>query len=173
MNSILESIEFASDSYWGDKERFQFRASITQFPTPVEVINGNDRAIKSELNLTLNGYIIPKTINVHQAAPSPKSYNVTKFIWEERIVEGGLTSRTLPKTIEIPKTPFCVKSIFKKFISGTENIIYISEHNISNISSIEVYDSSDNKVGVQIVKEGTTVSILTNTPLNNHLLIIS
>ena len=86
MNSIIEAIEFSSDSYWGDKERFQFRASITQFPTPIEIINGNDRAIKSELNLTLNGYIIPKTINVYKSSPSFKSYNITKITWGERII---------------------------------------------------------------------------------------
>jgi hypothetical protein len=86
MNSILESIEFASDSYWGDKERFQFRASITQFPTPVEIINGNDRAIKSELNLILNGYIIPKSININQSSPIGKSYSITKTIFKERIL---------------------------------------------------------------------------------------
>jgi len=83
MNSIIEAIEFASDSYWGDKERFNFRASITQFPTPTEVVNGNDRAVKSDLTLNINGYIIPKSINVQKAAPSPKSYNVTKFVFKE------------------------------------------------------------------------------------------
>lgn len=83
MNSIIEAIEFASDSYWGDKERFNFRASITQFPTPTEVVNGNDRAVKSDLTLTINGYIVPKSINVQKAAPSPKSYNVTKFVFKE------------------------------------------------------------------------------------------
>ena len=83
MNNIIEAIEFASDSYWGDKERFQFRASITSYPTPTEVENGNDRAVKSELTLVVNGYIIPKTINVQKAAPSPKSYNVTKLLFKE------------------------------------------------------------------------------------------
>jgi hypothetical protein len=83
MNSIIEAIEFASDSYWGDKERFQFRASITQFPTPIQVENGNDRGIKSELTLVVNGYIIPKSVNVQKAAPSPKSYNVTKLLFKE------------------------------------------------------------------------------------------
>jgi hypothetical protein len=86
MNSIIEAIEFASDSYWGDKERFQFRAMITQFPTPVEVANGNDRGVKSDLTLTLNGYIIPKSVNVQKAAPSPKGYNITNITFEETII---------------------------------------------------------------------------------------
>ena len=85
MNPLIEALEFASDSYWGDPEKFLFRASITSFPTPVSLENGMDRASKSELTLTLQGYIIPKTINVAQAGPNPKSYNVTKTTFTERI----------------------------------------------------------------------------------------
>ena len=34
MNKIIEALEFASDSYWGDPERFLFRAAISSFPRP-------------------------------------------------------------------------------------------------------------------------------------------
>lgn len=85
MNRLIEAIEFASDSYWGDKEKFMFRASITTFPTPTLLEKGSDRASKSELILTLHGYIIPNTINVAQAGPNPKSYNVTKTVFTEKI----------------------------------------------------------------------------------------
>jgi hypothetical protein len=85
MNPLIEALEFASDSYWGDPEKFLFRASITSFPTPISLENGIDRASKSELTLTLQGYIIPKTINVAQAGPNPKSYNVTKTTFIERV----------------------------------------------------------------------------------------
>ena len=86
MNKIIEALEFASDSYWGDPEKFLFRASITSFPTPVLLENGLDRANKSELNLVVQGYIIPDTINVAQAGPSPKSYNVTKTSFTEKVI---------------------------------------------------------------------------------------
>lgn len=85
MNKIIEGLEFASDSYWGDPQRFLFRVSITSFPTPVLLENGTDRANKSELNLTVQGYIIPDNINVAKAGPNPKSYNTTKVIIQERI----------------------------------------------------------------------------------------
>jgi hypothetical protein len=48
--------------------------------------NGADRASKSDLSLTVQGYIIPNTINVAQAGPSPKSYNVTKTSFTEKVV---------------------------------------------------------------------------------------
>ena len=86
INRIIEALEFSSDSYWGDPERFLFRASITSFPTPVLIENGDDRTNKSELSLIVQGYIIPNTINVAQAGPSPKSYNVTKTSFTEKVV---------------------------------------------------------------------------------------
>ena len=86
MNKIIEALEFASDSYWGDPERYQFRAVITSFPTPFLLENASDRANRSEITLTLQGYIIPDTINVAQAGPNPKSYNVTKTIFTEKLL---------------------------------------------------------------------------------------
>jgi hypothetical protein len=86
MNKIIEALEFASDSYWGDPERYQFRAVITSFPTPVLLENSSDRANRSEITLTLQGYIIPNSINVAQAGPNPKSYNVTKTIITEKLL---------------------------------------------------------------------------------------
>jgi hypothetical protein len=47
--------------------------------------NGDDRVNKSELDLVVQGYIIPNTINVTQAGPSPKSYNVTKTSFTEKV----------------------------------------------------------------------------------------
>jgi hypothetical protein len=86
MNPIIEALEFASDSYWGDPQKYQFRAIINSFPTPVLLENSTDRASKSEITLTLQGYIIPNTINVAMAGPNPKSYNVTKTIFTEKLL---------------------------------------------------------------------------------------
>jgi hypothetical protein len=86
MNPIIEALEFASDSYWGDPQKYQFRAIINSFPTPVLLENSTDRASKSEITLTLQGYIIPNTINVAMAGPNPKSYNITKTTFTEKII---------------------------------------------------------------------------------------
>jgi hypothetical protein len=86
MNPIIEALEFASDSYWGDPQKYQFRAIMNSFPTPVLLENSTDRASKSEVTLTLQGYIIPNTINVAMAGPNPKSYNITKTRFTEKII---------------------------------------------------------------------------------------
>ena len=62
MNKIVEAINYASDSYWGDPARFKFNARIDSFTTVIEVDDGKDRAVKSNFNIKLNGYIIPDAI---------------------------------------------------------------------------------------------------------------
>tara|TARA_R100001509_G_scaffold143454_1_gene99225 strand:- start:4904 stop:6118 length:1215 start_codon:yes stop_codon:yes gene_type:complete len=67
MNKLVESINYASDSYWGDPERFSFRAKIDSYSTAVELSQGSDRAAKTNFTLTMNGHIIPDTINAQLA----------------------------------------------------------------------------------------------------------
>lgn len=85
-NEITEAVEFAARSYWGDPERFMFRANIDTFNTPVLLENGSDRANRVTMNVLVNGYIIPSGINAAMAGPSPKSYNVTKTVFKETII---------------------------------------------------------------------------------------
>ena len=85
-NEITEAIEFAARSYWGDPEKFMFRANIDTFNTPVLLENGSDRANRTTMNVLVNGYIIPSGINAAMAGPSPKSYNVTKTVFKETII---------------------------------------------------------------------------------------
>jgi len=85
MNPIIEAFEFASDSYWGDPERFMFRARIDEFPTTTSVTANGDRANKSEFNVKVNAYIIPSGINAALAGPNPKAYNITKTTFKESV----------------------------------------------------------------------------------------
>lgn len=75
MNKIIEAINFASDSYWGNPERFKFRANINSFATVVEVAEGNNRSVKSTFDINLRGYIIPDSINAYQASVDLRKVN--------------------------------------------------------------------------------------------------
>jgi hypothetical protein len=62
LNKIIESVEYASDSYWGDPERFKFRSFIDSFQTTTELTAGKDRLVKGTFNIRLRGYIIPEVM---------------------------------------------------------------------------------------------------------------
>ena len=79
LNKIIESCEYASDAYWGDPERFKFRAFIDSFTTETSLTNGRDRLVKGTFNIRLRGYIIPDT--VQKDLNSISKYNSkSKFI---------------------------------------------------------------------------------------------
>jgi hypothetical protein len=63
LDKILESIGYASYSYWGDSERFQFMAMVDDLPTTQQIIQGEDRIVSSTFTIKLNGHVIPDSIN--------------------------------------------------------------------------------------------------------------
>lgn len=65
MNKIVESINFSSDSYWGDPERFKFRAAIDNYTTTTELVQGGDRTVKTSFQIKIAGYIVSDAINAN------------------------------------------------------------------------------------------------------------
>ena len=63
MNKIIESVNFAADSYWGDPERFKFRAMIDNFTTVTELNQGEDRKVRTEFQINMLGHIVSDSIN--------------------------------------------------------------------------------------------------------------
>ena len=63
MNKIIESINFSSDAYWGDPEKFKFRAMIDNFNTMTELNQGEDRKVRTEFKINMLGHIISDSIN--------------------------------------------------------------------------------------------------------------
>jgi len=68
LNKIVEAINYASDSYWGNPERFKFRAAIDSFTTITELTKGKDRIVRSNFQLKMYGYIVPDTIQKDMTA---------------------------------------------------------------------------------------------------------
>lgn len=62
-NKIIEALQYAANTYWGEEGRFQFRANIGSFTTSTEYSVGQDRTTRTNFDITLNGYIIPDTVN--------------------------------------------------------------------------------------------------------------
>jgi len=78
MNKIVEAMNYASDSYWGNPERFQFRASIDNYATSVEIVSAGNRLVKTNFQLKLYGYLIPDTIQ-KELASVKKVSNATQL----------------------------------------------------------------------------------------------
>jgi hypothetical protein len=73
LNKIIEAINYASDSYWGDPERFKFKALIDSFATVTQLQQSQERLVKGTFSLKMHGYIIPEVIQ--KDLNSVKKYN--------------------------------------------------------------------------------------------------
>jgi hypothetical protein len=73
LNKIIEAVNYASDSYWGDPERFKFKASIDSYSTVVEMSDNSNRVVKGTFTIKLFGYVIPDT--VQKEVTAIKKYN--------------------------------------------------------------------------------------------------
>jgi hypothetical protein len=62
LNKIIEAVEYASDAYWGDPERFKFKTNIDSFASTTELSDSKERIVKSTFSLKMHGYIIPDII---------------------------------------------------------------------------------------------------------------
>jgi hypothetical protein len=71
-NKIIEAFQYASNTYWGESGRFLFRSRIDSFATSTEYAVGEDRTTRTNFTITLNGYIIPDTVN--RDISYPKKY---------------------------------------------------------------------------------------------------
>ena len=93
MNKLIENINYTSDTYWGDTERFKFNAKIDTYNNTTEVNQGEDRIVKTDFGLTIQGYLIPDTLNKHiKGAEMRKAYSrsIVTFNQELSVESTGL-----------------------------------------------------------------------------------
>lgn len=81
MDKLIEAVNFASNSYWGDPSRFQFLTKIETFTDSQTYEQGEDRLVRTEFDMTLNGYLIPDSINAFLAQLQGKTYNLCKIVF--------------------------------------------------------------------------------------------
>jgi len=73
LNKIVEAINYASDSYWGNPERFKFKAMIDGFTNANQLAIGEERVVRSNFTINMYGYIIPDV--VQKDVTAIKKYN--------------------------------------------------------------------------------------------------
>lgn len=86
MDKLIEAVNFASNSYWGDPSSFQFLTKIETFTDTQVYEQGEDRLVRTEFDMTVNGYLIPDSLNAYLAQLSSKTYNLCKIIFNTESV---------------------------------------------------------------------------------------
>jgi hypothetical protein len=116
-NSLIEAIEYASDSYWGDFRRWHFRTRIDTFAVTNVVEQGDDRAARTTFTMTLNGYLIPDTVN-KQLANEDLLYSPAQVVFG--LEASSLDLGTIDTTVQMSNN----NTVGSTSFIGDGNIIY-------------------------------------------------
>lgn len=116
MNKIVEEINYASDSYWGDAEKFKFRAMIDNYTTAIELAKGQDRAVKTTFSIKLLGHIIPDSV-------STVPLGSRKFFSKSRVLFNLETIDNFDKLMARSRTPErqASRRFFDNSLTGAQN----------------------------------------------------
>jgi hypothetical protein len=77
LNLVIEALNFVS-SYWGDKDRFKFRTSVTDFNVVNEVGEGTERINRVEFGLNVKAYLLPEKFDGENT--TKKSLSVKRVV---------------------------------------------------------------------------------------------
>ena len=86
LNKIVEAMEYASDAYWGNPQRYQFKAMIDSFGFQTELAQSDERIVRSTFTIKINGYIVPEILQKDITAIK-KFSNKTKIIFSMEAVD--------------------------------------------------------------------------------------
>jgi hypothetical protein len=103
LNKIVEDINYAGGQYWGKDDSFKFLSKIDSFDIESVAEQGQDRMSKSTFTLSINGFVIPDSIQKAMSNYSPKTFSNVKINVEAESVktmsevEAMLTKNTIIK----------------------------------------------------------------------------
>jgi hypothetical protein len=121
MDKLIEAVNFASRSYWGDPNRFQFLSSIESFDDSITYAVGENRAVRTNFTLTINGYLIPDSINSKLAAKN-RVYGVSKVVFG---LETADSQEQFSATVKKSAKKGGVKSVLlNDSVNNVNNITY-------------------------------------------------
>lgn len=98
LNKIVEAINYASDSYWGNPERYKFKARIDSFATTTEITQGENRVVRSNFTLKVHGYIVPDVLQKDLKA-------IKKYNSKSKVTFGVEMVDSVPTTQELKTAP--------------------------------------------------------------------
>jgi len=127
MDKLIENVNFASRSYWGDPNRFLFYSSIDSFEDSITYNVGENRAVRTNFTITLNGYLIPDSLNKMLATPG-NVYGISKVVF-------GLETSNGTEEFEARVKKGKSSSVKSTLISDSVNNV-----NTTNITNIFDFD---------------------------------
>jgi hypothetical protein len=98
LNTIIESLTWASDEYWGDKTKFKFNTSITDYNVVHEVGSGTERINRVEFTLNVKAYLLPEKFDGENTTIKSQSLKRIVVATETDVTANGRLEQLLVNT---------------------------------------------------------------------------
>ena len=141
MNKLIESINYASDTYWGDPERFKFNARIDTYNNQTEISQGENRIVKTNFGLTLQGYLIPDSINKELVKKPQKSFSKATVSFDTELI---VTPTGTPLTREQVRNQSPVQTNIEQIGTGVGYQILSETNQVASGGGIGSWDVEGN-----------------------------
>ena len=176
-NSIVEAINFSTEDYWGDPDRFKFRTSISDYNFETTVDGGQDRVVKATFSLMCNAYLLPERYENYKST-TQKAFTIRKVVFgvnESMIDLKDLSATELSKKAEelakvgaVTFAPDVLpqKPQFGGIVQNANYAINAGNSNYANYAATASYVNIAGVAGtfnsISIIGGGTTGSFATN-----------
>ena len=148
---LIEMMEYASDSYWGNPDRFKFKVNIDSFSTVSELSENAERVVRATFTLKLFGYIIPDI-------PQKNIDAIRKFSDKTKVTFTLETTDGNVNTFDVNTQQTATQNAGLANIIDSPNVVNNTTTNITgDIGYISEYLSANNQVP-GTVTNSTTVT---------------
>lgn len=132
LNEVIEHLNFTS-TYWGDKDKYKFRTSVSEFNVVNEVGEGTERINRVEFSLNVKAYLLPEKFDGELT--TKKSMSVKRIIVSNEI---DLTADGRLEAMLSEKSPYYDNKDIIDFLS-LNNSKYLNPvtNNIANFTNIK------------------------------------
>lgn len=83
INKIVESLNWASDEYWGDKTKYKFMSTITDYTVVNELDEGSQRINRVECSINVKAYLLPEKFDGEET--TKKAFGIRRFIFTTEV----------------------------------------------------------------------------------------
>jgi hypothetical protein len=90
LNTVVEALTFASEEYWGDKKKYKFNTTVTDYNLVNEVSETKERINRLECNFSVQAYLLPDKFDGENT--TKKSISTRKVVFTTEVdltSEGG------------------------------------------------------------------------------------
>ena len=138
MNELVGRFNFETDDYWGDLRGLRFRTKIESFGHTVEIQTDQDRMVKTEFDLTLNGYLLPDIIELMKGKEQTTRKWLTpkKVIMGMEVVDTGFNLDSMNTNLEKWRSQY-YPNIQKDFVINSPPSSWSSDISIELLSGLK------------------------------------